>query len=243
MFENARVAVVIPAYREERLIVTTLRNMPPWVDELIVVDDASPDATAARALEVDDPRLTMLRLERNMGVGAAIVAGYERAMALGADVMVVMAGDNQMDPADLPTVVAPAVRGRADYVKGNRFDHPEKLAMPLARRAVGSLLARCTNALGGLSIHDSQCGYTALATEAARRLPLAYLWPRYGYPNDLLILCRQAGLRIAEVPVRPVYADERSGIRPWHALLVLWVIVRRTLLQSEPLLTAGQRAS
>lgn len=243
MFENARVAVVIPAYREERLIATTLRNMPAWVDELIVVDDASPDATAERALAVDEPRLTLVRLERNSGVGAAIVAGYERAMASGADVMVVMAGDNQMDPADLPNVVAPVTRGHAEYVKGNRFDHPEKRAMPLARRGMGRLLAHFTNVLGGLSIHDSQCGYTALSAEAARRLPLACLWPGYGYPNDLLILCQKAGLRIAEVPVRPVYADETSGIRPWHVLLVLWVIARRTLLQSTPLLTAGQRTS
>lgn len=243
MFAHARIAVIIPAYREERLIQTTLRNMPEWVDDLLVVDDGSPDATADRVVKVRDPRIQLLRQDTNQGVGAAIGAGYVRAMALGADILVVMAGDNQMDPADLPAVVAPVVQGEADYVKGNRFVHAECKAMPWGRRLVGGMLARLTNLVGDLSIQDSQCGYTALCATAARRLPLARLWPRYGYPNDLLLMCRRAGFRITEVPVRPVYADEGSGIRPWHAFVVFWVVVRRALWQAEPLLTAGERPS
>jgi hypothetical protein len=118
--------------------------------------------------------------------------------------------------------------GRADYVKGNRFLHRERRTMPLLRRLAGTGLSAVTRMATGLRIDDSQCGYAALSAEAAVRLPLDDLWPRYGYPNDLLGLVAAHGMRVVEVPVRPVYADEKSGVRPWHALVVLAVIIRRS---------------
>ena len=99
--------------------------------------------------------------------------------------------------------------------------------MPWPRRLAGRWLARLTSLASGLDVDDSQCGYTALTASAARRIPLAELWPRYGYPNDLLLLLARAGCRVREVPVRPVYANEQSGVRPWHALVVAGVILRR----------------
>jgi hypothetical protein len=148
-------------------------------------------------------------------------------------VAVVMAGDDQMDPADLEALLAPVVAGRADYVKGNRFAHRERRQMPLGRRIAGHGLSFMTRFLTGLEIDDAQCGYTALSASAARRLPLDELWPRYGYPNDLLGMLAARGLCVAEVPVRPVYADERSGVRPWHALLALGVMLRRKLANAR----------
>jgi hypothetical protein len=138
-----------------------------------------------------------------------------------------MAGDDQMHPDDLSALLEPVVNGRADYVKGNRFRHARKGDMPLARRSAGRALAWLTRIATGLDVDDTQCGYTALGASAARQLPLSELWPRYGYPNDLLGLLAQHRLRVVEVPVRPVYADERSGVRPWHALSVARVILRR----------------
>jgi len=124
-------------------------------------------------------------------------------------------------------VVDPILTGAADYVKGNRFGHPARRDMPFFRRTAGLGLSAVTRAATGLTIGDSQCGYAAISARAARELPLDDLWPRYGYPNDLLGLAAAHGLRVVEVPVRPVYADETSGVRPWHAAVVVGVILRR----------------
>jgi glycosyltransferase involved in cell wall biosynthesis len=230
MWGEAKVHVVVPAYREARLLPRMLARIPAFVDRVVVVDDGSDDATAALAAAVADPRIEVLSHERNRGVGAAIATGYRRAFELGADVTAVMAGDDQMHPDDLERVIAPVVRGDADYVKGNRLIHPDARNMPVARRVAGRLLGFATRRATGLRIGDSQCGFTALGRRGSR-LSLDDLWPRYGYPNDLLGLLAAAGLVVAEVPVRPVYADETSGVRPWHALTVLFVLVRRRLLE------------
>jgi glycosyltransferase involved in cell wall biosynthesis len=115
------VAVVVPAYDEEVLIGETLAGIPGFVDRIYVVDDASRDATGERARAVRDPRVEVLVHERNRGVGAAIVTGYKRALAERIDVTAVMAGDNQMDPAELEGLVGPVARGEVDYAKANRL--------------------------------------------------------------------------------------------------------------------------
>lgn len=236
MLEAKRIAVVIPAYREARLIGLSVSTMPEFVDAIYVVDDGSPDDTSQAARAVGDPRVRVLRHDTNQGVGAAIVTGYRAALAEHADVVAVMAGDAQMDPADLPAVLAPAIAGRADYVKGNRFRSRESRNMPWPRRLAGKVLSFFTRLASGLDVDDCQCGFTAASRHALCALPLGDLWPGFGYPNDLLLLAAEQGLRVAEVTVRPVYADEQSGVRPWHAALILGLIVRRLLRAPQPLL-------
>src|SRR5687767_4307456 len=120
MFEGRRVLVVVPAHNEEKLIERVLDSMPPLVDRVIVVDDASTDRTfevlAAVAPRFGE-RVRVIRHERNGGVGAAIVTGYKTALAesKGGELVAVMAGDAQMDPADLPRILAPLARDLADY--------------------------------------------------------------------------------------------------------------------------------
>jgi dolichol-phosphate mannosyltransferase len=223
---DARVAVIVPAYREERLLPRMLARVPAFVDAIYVVDDASPDATLEAAERAGDPRIRAVRHAQNRGVGAAIVTGYRTALAAGHDVLAVMAGDDQMHPSDLEPLVRAVLAG-ADYAKGNRFLHPDAGLMPRARRWGGELLSAVTRAASGLCVGDSQCGFAALSARAAQALPLEELWPRYGYPNDLLLLLAARGLRVVEVPVRPIYADEASGLRPWHVLTILGVIARR----------------
>jgi dolichol-phosphate mannosyltransferase len=227
VLEAKRIAVVIPAFREARLIGRTLATLPAFVDAVYVVDDGSPDETVAAARAAGDDRLRVIRHPRNQGVGATIVTGYRAALAERADVVVVMAGDAQMDPADLPAVLAPVLAGRADYVKGNRFRSRERRNMPWLRRSAGKVLSLATRLASGLAIDDCQCGYTAISRLALCALPLDDVWPGFGYPNDLLLLAAQHGLRVSEVTVRPVYADEQSGVRPWHAVLILGLIAAR----------------
>jgi glycosyltransferase involved in cell wall biosynthesis len=194
---------------------------------IYVVDDASDDETAAAAACAGDRRVTVIRHAINRGVGAAICSGYACALAAGADVLVVMAGDDQMDPEDLEGLIAPVVAGSAEYAKGSRFVHPDARRMPLARRAGSRVLSWATRLATGLDVDDCQCGYTALSARAAAKLPLAKLWPRFGYLNDLLGMIAEKRLRVVEVPVRPVYADEKSGLRPWHMVSIAVVIARR----------------
>jgi glycosyltransferase involved in cell wall biosynthesis len=235
MWMQSRVAVVVPAWNEAPRIARVVRGMPAWVDAIVVVDDDSTDGTAEAARAVGDPRVAVVRHPSNRGVGAAIVTGYRRCASDpgdARDAFVVMAGDDQMDPTDLPALLTPIARGEADYVKGDRFRSPGVArTMPAARRVGGLALSWATSLAIGVPISDSQCGYTAIAREACARLDLDSLWPRYGYPNDLLSQLALRGLRIAEVPVRAVYADEvsRLGLRhvPRVAALVARAWVRR----------------
>lgn len=230
MIDGARVAVVVPAYNEARLIARTLETIPAWVDHVVVVDDASSDDTARAVEPLSGHRIELVRHAHNLGVGAAIAAGYRRAFAEGAHVAAVMAGDGQMDPRDLRAVVAPIVAGEADYVKGDRLSHPEAFArMPLTRWIGNHGLSALTRIATGLPVRDSQCGYTALSRAAFGALPLDALWPRYGYPNDLLSRLAVAKLRVRDVIVRPVYGDEESGIRLHHLFTTFPVVLARGL--------------
>ncbi|HLV22529.1 MAG TPA: glycosyltransferase family 2 protein [Polyangiaceae bacterium] len=229
MWQGAKVAVVIPAFNEERLIGRTLSGIPSFVDTVYVVDDASSDQTTAAVVASGDARVRTLRHADNRGVGAAIATGYRAALADGHAAVAVMAGDNQMHPGDLSSLVDVVASGRADYAKGNRFDHPRAHDMPAARRLGGRLLSLLTRWATGLAVGDTQCGYTVIGADALRVLPLDELWPRYGYPNDLLALLAAHGMRVVEIPVRPVYAGEASGVRAWHVLSIGALIGRRWL--------------
>jgi glycosyltransferase involved in cell wall biosynthesis len=230
MRSGARVVVVVPAWEEAPRIGRVVRSVPPWVDAIVVVDDASTDGTAQAASDVGDPRVEVVRHARNRGVGAAIASGYRAALARPGspcDAFVVMAGDGQMHPGDLPQLVDPVVRGDADYVKGDRFRGPGfARSMPAGRRLGGVVFSWATSRAIGVPITDSQCGYTALARSACAKLDLGALWPRYGYPNDLLSQLALRGLRIAEAPVRAVYADEVSRLTPRHVPIVAALIAR-----------------
>lgn len=228
MLGQAQIAVVVPAYNESLLIARTLRSIPRYVDRIVVVDDGSRDPTADRALAVGDPRVHVLRHARNRGVGAALKTGYRWAFAHGADLVVVMAGDGQMHPDDLPALLGPLLRGAADYCKGDRLSHPQVRArMPRLRYLGNHLLSALTRVCTGTRVRDSQCGYTALSRRGLDKLPLDALWEGYGYPNDLIGWLSLAGAPVADIVVRPVYGLERSGIGLRHALLVIPFVLAR----------------
>ncbi len=230
MVEGKRVAVVVPAYREERLVQTTLRGIPDVVDRVFVVDDASPDGTADRAREAADARTEVIVHERNGGVGAAIVTGYKRALAEGIDVTVVMAADNQMDPAELVTLVEPVARGEADYAKANRLFTGEAWSIiPRTRYLGNAVLSLLTKIASGYwHVADSQAGYTALGLSALRQLDLDRIYRRYGFPNDMLVHLNVINARVRDVPSRPIYGvGERSGIRLRKVVpRISWLLVK-----------------
>ena len=228
------VAVVVPACDEEDRVARVIATMPPRVAHIVLVDDGSRDATVARAQSVGDPRLSIVSHDARRGVGAAIDSGYRRAFDDGADVVVVMAGDAQMDPDDLESLIAPVASGEVGYAKGNRLDHPRATRdMPLVRRLAGSVLSRLTSLATGRRVRDSQCGYTAIDRQSWRVLSGAPLWSSYGYPNDVLVRLARAGVVVRDVPVRPVYVGKRGGMRARHALLVVPYVIARALVRGD----------
>ncbi len=218
MFEGKRVAVVVPAYQEELLLPVTLAGIPAFVDRIYVVDDCSPDGTVARAEEcaAADPRVELIRHERNGGVGAAIVTGYLRAREERMDVTAVMAADNQMDPAELEGLVAPVARGEVDYAKANRlFTGQAWELIPRHRYLGNAVLSMLTKIASGYwHVADSQSGYTTVSLEMLDKLDLHRLYPRYGFPNDMLVHLNVWNARVRDFPQKPVYGvGEKSGMK------------------------------
>lgn len=256
MFQGRRVAVVVPAHDEAERLPEVLGTMPAFVDRVVVVDDGSTDGTAriAEAEAAAAPAaIQVIRHAKNLGVGAAIRTGYEAALADSADIVCVMAGDGQMAPGDLWRLVAPIAAGQADYVKGDRSRHPSvRRSMPLVRRLGSAGLARLTALISGYgALRDAQCGYTAASARALAKIPLDRLWPRYGYPNDLLVMLGAAGCTLAQRTVEPVYRGERSGLVPALALFThsyvlaraaAWRLVAPRSEREAPLAATGEAA-
>lgn len=235
MYQGKKIGVVVPAYNEETLIGRVIETMPDFVDRIYVVDDCSQDGTCDRVRSYlsqasFNGRLELIRHTANQGVGGAIVTGYRKAAEDSMDVVAVMAGDAQMDPAELERVVGPVVRDEADYVKGNRLFTGEAWHLIPRHRYLGnaflSLLTKIAS--GYWHVADSQTGYTAISAEAIRLLPLEKLYPRYGYPNHLLVMLNIFDQRVRDVPVHPIYnIGERSGIRLWGFIPSLsWLLLK-----------------
>jgi glycosyltransferase involved in cell wall biosynthesis len=231
VLEGKRVAVVVPAHDEETLIAGTLAGIPQFVDRVYVVDDASTDTTAARALDGGDGRVELIRHEQNEGVGAAIVTGYRRALENEVDVVCVMAADGQMDPADLETLAGAVARGEVDYAKANRLVTGQAWNLiPRSRYLGNAVLSLLTKIASGYwHVADSQSGYTAIRRETLAQLDLDRLYRRYGFPNDMLVSLNVWNARVRDFPSRPIYnVGERSGIRLSRVIpAISWLLVRR----------------
>lgn len=240
MYKGKRIAVVVPAYKEESQITGVVKTMPDFVDRIIIVDDASPDRTSEvvegimgeeRGAESGEGRVALIRHEENAGVGAAIATGYRRVIEEGQDVAVVMAGDGQMDPDDLPAVLDPVVNDEADYSKGNRlFTGEAYKKIPKVRYLGNAVLSLFTKIASGYwHIADSQSGYTAINRRALEAVDWDQMYTRYGQPNDLLVMLNVFDFRVRDVIINPVYGvGEVSGIKIRKVIFTIgWLLLRR----------------
>jgi len=230
LFEQ-RIAVVVPCHNEQMLIRTVIETMPASIDRIFVVDDESTDSTASVVQEYVDAqpdRVVLIRHEVNQGVGGAIATGYKAALAERFDVTVVMAGDAQMDPDELPEIVGPVARGECDYTKGNRLFSGEAWNMiPRVRYLGNAMLSLLTKIASGYwHVADSQSGYTAISLKALETIDWDQMYKRYGQPNDLLVRLNIHGFRVRDVPIRPIYGiGEKSGIRPLRMIPRLFLLL------------------
>ncbi len=218
MYKEKMISVVVPAHNEQKLIQKVLQELPHWIDHIIVVDDYSQDATSEKIREriETDSRIILIRHEKNRGVGAAICTGYKESLKNNVDIAVVMAGDAQMDPADLENLLRPVALEEVDYAKGNRlFQGKAWDIIPRYRYIGNSILSLLTKIASGYwHVVDTQCGYTAISKRAMELVDLDKVYPRYGMPNDLLVKLNIVDCSVRDVPVRPVYnIGEVSEIR------------------------------
>lgn len=210
-----RVVIVIPCYRVARHIAALVERIPPRWSQIVCIDDASPDDTADVVTALGDPRLTLLRHPENRGVGGAMKTGYAHALALGAEIVVKLDGDGQMDPADLDALIAPLVAGEADYAKGNRFvDLLALQRMPPVRRLGNAALSFASKVASGYwNMLDVSNGYTAITRDALERLATGALAERYFFETSMLIELYLARARVADVALPARYGDEESSLR------------------------------
>jgi dolichol-phosphate mannosyltransferase len=220
---HVKVAVVVPCYNVEESISRVIDSVPSSVWRIVCVDDSSRDGTGRvlEALARSDSRVQAVRRPTNGGVGAAFLEGMAWAIANGADVVVKLDGDGQMNGAFVDHFANPIVGGEADFVKGNRFFDVERVLKMPRRRLIGnaglSFLSKLST--GYWNLFDPTNGYFAIHADVARLLPAHKLHKRYFFESDLLF--RLAILRavVVELPIETVYGQERSGLSELRCLI------------------------
>jgi glycosyltransferase involved in cell wall biosynthesis len=219
VYRGKTVSVVVPAFNEETQISRVIDTMPDFIDRVIIVNDCSKDGTSNvvrshRAFS--SGRVVLIEHPLNQGVGGAIASGYKWSRDNAIDIAVVMAGDAQMNPADLPAILDPVVDDTVDYSKGNRLVTGEAFKrIPRVRffgNAILSLLTKIASGYWGVA--DSQTGYAAINARGLYAIDWDNMYKRYGQPNDVLVKLNVANLRVGDVPIEPVYnVGEKSGIK------------------------------
>ena len=204
--------MVIPAFNEGGRVGRVVEAIPrEIVDDIIVVDDHSTDATAEESIRNG---ATHVVSSASRGVGAAIKTGYREALKREADILVVVAGDGQHDPREISKIVEPALNGNADYVVGNRLNSSlHETDMAIFRYVGNRILSQVTQALTGLEVKDSQCGFTAITREALEKFNLERVTNTWGVPNEFLFECASQRLRVKYVNVKAHRGERRSYIR------------------------------
>jgi glycosyltransferase involved in cell wall biosynthesis len=226
--ELPTIAVVIPAYRAAEAIAGVLAGIPDFVRHIVVVNDGSPDETSAAVRAVSDPRVALVEHESNQGVGGAVMTGYRHASMLGAEIIVKIDSDGQMDPDYLLRLITPIVVGEADYTKGNRFLHERELrSMPGRRRFGNAGLSFLTKLASGYwGIFDPTNGYTALHASLVPLLATIPIAKRYFFESSMLLNLSLLRAVVRDVPIPARYPGTASHLSesgaamhfPWQLL-------------------------
>lgn len=231
MYKDKKICVVVPAHNEEKQIGNMLAGIPDFIDKIVVVNDCSKDKTSQVIQDIARSKPAILGIDhiKNKGVGAAIATGYKWARDNDMDVVVVMAGDGQMDPTDLPTVLDPVVSGEVDYSKGNRLSTGEAYKnIPKVRYFGNATLSFLTKIASGYwHVADSQTGYTAINKKALHAINWDQMYQRYGQPNDILVRLNVHDMKVRDVAVKPLYnIGETSGIKIRKVIFTIsWLLI------------------
>ena len=215
-FDKFSIVAVIPCYRVEREIQSVLQEVPSYIKHIVVVDDASHDSTRdlITASAKIDSRILLMRHPSNLGVGGAMITGYKKALELGAQIVVKIDGDGQMDMDHLPDLLKPLIDGRADYTKGNRFrDFKSLQQMPFIRRIGNMGLAFLAKAATGYwNMFDPTNGFNAIRSEVLAELPLNRIDRSYYFETSMLANLYLIGAVVKDVPMPARYQGEVSSL-------------------------------
>ncbi|MHB0923618.1 MAG: glycosyltransferase family 2 protein [Bellilinea sp.] len=234
------IAVVIPAYRVEREIAQVIQTVPASIKHIIVMDDASPDQTGevVTRLQAEEHRLVYIRHDSNQGVGGAMVTGYSKALELGADIIVKMDGDGQMNPNAIHSLIDPLLSGKADYTKGNRFRDTVALRqMPAVRRFGNTMLGFLAKAATGYwNIFDPTNGFVAIRAEVLAQLPLEKIDRTFYFETSMLAQLYLIDAVVQDVSMPARYGDQKSNLRIAQVMIdfpprLLGTLVKRMILK------------
>ena len=217
----AKIAVVIPAYRVSNHILDVVREIGKDVDAIYVIDDACPENSGKLvSSKIKDKRVQVISHSTNQGVGGAVISGYKAAIKDGADVIVKLDGDGQMDPALIKELVSPILDGKADYTKGNRFDSITGLRQMPGIRIFGngalSLMTKIST--GYWNVTDPTNGFTAIHREVLSGIDLDMLSKRFFFESDLLFRLSLAKAVVWDIPMESRYGTEKSNLKISRAL-------------------------
>lgn len=215
MAKDALVAVVIPSYKVKKHILDVISHIGQEVSIIYVVDDACPEKTGAYVKSAcQDTRVRVLFHEENKGVGGAVITGYRKAVEDGVDIVIKIDGDGQMDTSYIPAFINPLVNYEADYVKGNRFYHPEDVRnMPPVRLLGNACLSFITKLSSGYwNVFDPTNGFTAISTQVIEQLPLDKIAERYFFESDMLFRLNTLNAVVTDVPMKAIYGEEVSNL-------------------------------
>ncbi|RLC97015.1 MAG: glycosyltransferase family 2 protein [Chloroflexi bacterium] len=230
--EHPMIVAAIPCFNEERFIGSVVLKAKKYVDSVVVIDDGSTDASAEVAAEAG---AMVYRHPENRGYGAGVRSALEKGRELGADVVVILDGDGQHDPKDIPRLVQPVLDKEADVVVGSRFlGHGRR--PPLYRRLGQHVLTAVTNLSSGHVITDSQSGFRAYSSRALRQLTLVE--DGMAVSSEMQFAISKAGLKVAEVPISVSYMGKAKRSPVGHGLSVLSRILVLVSLR-QPLLLFG----
>jgi polyprenyl-phospho-N-acetylgalactosaminyl synthase len=213
-----KIWIVVPAYRESARIRGTLEELVPRYDNIVVVNDGSPDDTGAVARSCG---VWVVSHPINRGQGAALQTGIDFALLHGADLIVTFDGDGQHDPADIPAMLAPVQSGAADLALGSRF-LGRTVGMPLSRRIVLKLAVLFTRIVSRIAVTDTHNGFRVFSRSAAQAIRIRQ--DRMAHASEILDEIRRLGLRYREVPVTIRYstATLEKGQSSWNAVRIVW---------------------
>ena len=229
MYNHTNIAVIIPCYNVENEIFSTITGIPDFVDHIIAVDDFSTDHTKRIISEISDNRIALITNDCNLGVGGATVAGLKKGLELGAEILIKLDGDGQMDPNRMLELISPLFHG-ADYSKANRFLHSSRLKQMPKFRLIGNFFLTFLTKLasGYWKVFDPQNGYVAINKTTLEKLPLDNLYKRYFFENDMLVNLNIIGARVVDVSMPAIYGDEKSSLKIGTILFSFpWLLINR----------------
>ena len=213
--QMSNVWVVVPCFNVAQHIKKVLGAIGPEAVGIIAVNDCSTDSTHQILESIPtDSRIHILNCEKNLGVGGATKLGFEYAASMGADIIVKLDGDGQMDPSLIPELIRPIQERAADYTKGNRFINIEQVLSMPRKRLIGNIILSFMTKLssGYWEIFDPNNGFLAISSRALSLLPLHKIDNRYFFESDMLFRLHLSRAVVQDIPVPTIYADEISGL-------------------------------